>query len=808
MAGSLVSMQPSSDGAAPSPPTTVGDGTSSWVPPVEPQHPRPESSRTGVGERARKYLADPQRQARAAISGGLSLAFVLLLLYYTRGALLYRVDWVGVYSLQGFLRTPIPDAILPTIAAGLSFGDLSVANYLAVFLDAFFCCYWAQLLVRELFQKSFSPRWLLTAQTVAAGAYLVSPYAVGWSVYAVEIQVFLSQAAFFLVMALMVRLVRSLRTPVSFRRWDAAALGIGIGLSMPASIPNDARVLVTELVGFVLVGVLMLLWSRHAERRPAIGSALRTLFLITLPIVVLLLIYPVYEAYAGGFFVISNVETISHTIIVVTSHSTPLDLSVRLLNIHQLAGAPYAYLYTTQPLTVAASYLWPVLALVVPVPVALYLRIPDRWFVVATVLLAFVSIVWATGYSAPFGPVYAWVTGHIPYGVYAIPPFFAIQQVASKLYAVLVGFSVVAVGVSVGRWLGSGLETSSDPGAPTTGRGAALLRRARRSRWPAIGVCAVLVALLFVAPLPLYTGQVFRPGVADSRGFFVPESYFEVRNYLWSHGGNVVLLPSITTYVNTMWGYHGANDFYLAFYYPTRVVVPTYYGPYAIYLPPAAAAYAEATHPLAPGTNSTALPTQVARPWTVVSNTTTTTYTFQTNPRFSIGAADWLNVTLPVSDADQLRQWIDAGKVTVRVNTSGGGSGQYSFGPRAYNSEITSATASQLTFALLVWEPDSGAGYQGRGEVTNLSLTIQEPLDTNLALGTPAFASIQGSTLQPGWLPLMESYSVQYVLSDLSVEDIAREHQIVNDTMSDLVADGVVTPVVVTPELTLWKLTT
>ncbi len=129
--------------AGTSPPETPGAGPTE-IAPFTPWTRR-------VADALRRYIRDPARRRRVLISVGVSIPFVLLLLYYSGGALLYRIDFPGVYSVGGFLLFPSANYILPAISAGLSGGNPYVGQYLLLFFDAAFCTYGAQLLVRELF---------------------------------------------------------------------------------------------------------------------------------------------------------------------------------------------------------------------------------------------------------------------------------------------------------------------------------------------------------------------------------------------------------------------------------------------------------------------------------------------------------------------------------------------------------------------------------------------------------------------------------------------------------------------------------
>lgn len=777
-----------------------------------------------AGQALSGYLTNRQRLTRIAIAAAVSLPLTFLLVYYTKGALLYRIDWVGVYSVQGFLRTPIPDAILPTIGSALSFGNLTAANYIALFLDAFFCAYGAQLLARELFRDTFSDRWLLPVQAIAAAAYLVNPYSVTWSVYSLQLELFLSQAAFFVFMMEIIRLLRCGRSGKPYSPWDAALLGLAVGLSMPASLPNDARVLAFEFAALVLAGLALLVFARIRSRRPAVLSVVRRFFAYTAPVALALLIGPVYNAYSAGFFSSTDIHAITQVVVAVAKEYTPLGLAVRLLGRPELFHTPYLKFYTKVPITIVASYLWPVLALAAPIPAAFLLRLRDKAWITVAVLVALPCVLWGAGGDPPFGFIYDWITAHLPYGAALFPPFFPIQLVATKLYAVLVPFSIAVSYYGVRRLLVGRRRPAPAPGAAESARRVRWLRL-RRSRLPGYAVAATLVGLVFLASVPLYTGGIFYGGSGSGIGYFVPQPYFEVESLLSQNHSTALLLPPLPTYVDTKWGYHGATAFYSAFYYPSTIIVPAFYGQYQTDFGASSQEYNLATHALEPPTGSdnySSEPTQ-NRPWAVnTSNPAVTVYSYQPHPSFTLTSANssrmlsWLNVTLPTDQPTVLAKMFQQSEVIANITTSAvnatgvthSKSGIFDFLPGRYNSYVTAVGVSQVQVTFLVWGPSATwptGGYETSGSISYLNLTFYRGNLANLITGPPSFSVGFGSDLRPDWVALMQQYHADYLLADYSVQDGLEGRPWMNDTLISLVALHAITPVYLTTELELWQ---
>jgi hypothetical protein len=92
--------------------------------------------------------------------------------------------------------------------------------------------------------------------------------------------------------------------------------------------------------------------------------------------------------------------------------------------------------------------------------------------------------------------------------------------------------------------------------------------------------------MLLIPDAPFFNGyalgQYFDPNI---RGIWIPEDYFKAREITSPHEGLILLWPSVTTYVQTSWGYQGTNRFYNSFFSPTKVITQDFFGGYALYNP-------------------------------------------------------------------------------------------------------------------------------------------------------------------------------------------------------------------------------
>ncbi|HVH15855.1 MAG TPA: hypothetical protein VNA15_09090 [Candidatus Angelobacter sp.] len=88
-----------------------------------------------------------------------------------------------------------------------------------------------------------------------------------------------------------------------------------------------------------------------------------------------------------------------------------------------------------------------------------------------------------------------------------------------------------------------------------------------------------MLLLLLVAAMPAFSGQV-EGQYFDSniKGFRVPADYQVIKNYLLSNEAPALVFPATGTYLQTDWGYQGANYFYKAYFAPTNVYCQASFG--------------------------------------------------------------------------------------------------------------------------------------------------------------------------------------------------------------------------------------
>ena len=748
------------------------------------------------------------------ISGLSAGWFTLVLLFWAQGGLLYRVDFPGVYRPGGFLLFPSADYVIPSLAAAVSPGNIYVAQYLALFADAFLCTLGAQLLVREMFGSSFSARELLGVQALAATFYLLNPYNVTWGYYALTLNLFLHNAAFFLVMTLVVRLARTLLRRERFSWTDAIWLGIAVGLSAPTSFPNLIRTVLIEGIAFLILALLALYLFVQRSDRQAAKVAVWRFSAATLPLAILLLAYPTWLFVTNWAFhpeAIASVATRNIALFPPNSYNT-LPNVVRLLGRSQFRFYPYYSLYQTNVLVVVGSWLWPLLAIAVPLIASAFRSVRARVWIWVSEIVILPCIVWGTGIDPPFGGFNRWLLGYLPFGREFMPPFFPVQLVMVKLYTVLAAFSVGLIFVHLARRR-AGRQATPDPTPGTAS--AASARGSRRRKWrqrwdgPTLvgGVVAVaLVGLMMAAGAPILNGGVLDLLNGGRGGFQVPPAYFETRAVLSSHHANALVLPSLGLYMSTKWGFTGVTGFYSEFYYPSKILVPAYYGPYEFLLNSTRDSYATATQAIVPGGNFTALPPSSATHW-VQYNSTRPYYGYNLRPVANLTPFQWVEIAIPTTNPGLLVELIDSQQVRLGLRTNSLNIGWYVLS-RGGESLIAASSPTSVTVGLLVGGPTGGRFDPSsvNGVALRLPSTAYFPL---LGLGPLTLVGASASQLASGWWTLITgTYHLSYLIVDLTIlhgktEPLAYA-QIVAET---LVSEGRAIPVSNTPSLLLFELT-
>jgi hypothetical protein len=761
------------------------------------------------------WAGEPFRRRQWAVSAFSAGWFTLLLYLYLHGALLYRTDFPGVYQPGGFLLYPSSDYLIPAVSAAISFGNVYSAQYLSIFLDVFFVTLGAQIFARELLGRTFSPGTLAWVEGLAATFYLLNPYSLTWSYYALYLELFLHNAAFFLVLALVVRLVRGLRGSGTFGWKDAAWLGLALGLSVPTSFANLARVLMVEGVALLVVALYALgLALARPERRKNVTAVAVRFLVVSVPAAAALLFYPVWQFLTEWLFQPVSLSQLSLAEAALAHPPTAQTFAnvLRLLARSNFSRQPFALLYSTNPWDVLTSSLWPVLAILLPLLLTLTPRFRDRAWVWVCELLLVPCILWAVGSGPPFGGVYDTLTGYLPFGPRFLPLFFLVQLLMVKLYVVLVAGALVFLYLEVEGWFqstpGGSLraEREASPDRSVGRLSRPRSRRRRRGQLPALVLCLLLTGGLIASTLPILDGALFQaPSSGAQVGFYIPSGYFAASHQLRSRSANALVLPSLEVYVHTAWGYSGATGFYTEFFYPSEMLVPAYYGPYKFYLSSIQASYSQATRVIVPGPNPVPLPLPSTARWAQF-NQSRPLYEFLLRTSLNVSEYQWLEVSLPTPDPGLLSNLIASQALKIELFTPGIFPGIYKVG-QGGESVVVGENSTSVTVALLLGSP--AVGNYSTSDITQIRLRFPSLYDfPALQLGVPELLGVTNSSVAPGWWSLIrDQYHLSYLLVDRTVNGGRTEPLSYGLAVAQVLSSlGLARETLSTPQLELWQL--
>ncbi|MCI4351654.1 MAG: hypothetical protein L3K15_09120 [Thermoplasmata archaeon] len=760
-------------------------------------------------------MNEPARLPRIVVSTILTFGFLGLTLYYTRGHLLYGLDYPGVYSFQDLAYRPLPDWFLPAIGVGLAGGNPYLGFYFGFAVGTFFATYTCQLFARELFSRSFTETQLIVLQALAATFYLFSPAAVVASYKSLIEIVFLSSGALFLVLAMLVRLVRRLSLGWSFRTYDALLLGIGVGLAMPDSFPNQARVLALTGIGIVIAIVGALILRKEAVHTYAVGRGLRSLLTVTLPTSLVLLGYVLYSAATQWLTNPAALRTVAGAYVPLFSNTTynTFPLVVRILGRRSFPLLHYAGLYQTDPWVTLGSFLWPVLAINAALLYAYFLRPRDRRWVYLLAVVSLMIVVWDTGSNPPFGTVNTGLIGVFPALRVVLPIYFLSALLLAKVYPVLVAFSVVTTAVELPRrWSAWRAErraaavalASNAPVATDALRRAQYRRGARSRNLSAVLITIAAAGLVLVGAFPIFAGTV--EGAGKRKGFVVPADYFTVRHQLQSVHGNAVLLPAIFVYFRTSWGFQGANSFYVTFNYPSEVIVPGYWGPYTYLLNSTKEAYSTATTPVIPN------PTSVPLILGLSPNASKTPKgglieDYHLRAPLNGSGYQWLLLNFPKANATAVSQLVHAGELKVGIRSNQSGKTGWYYPGSGFNALVNASGGPGFSLELLVGEPSSPQHYDPNSISSVVVIEKTSGPGSSSALGPMKVSGVVDSIERPGWVATLSGYHVHYLLVDHSIRHgEAQTYKYVNICLQTLAAAGAIQPIYGGPDLQLYQI--
>lgn len=484
----------------------------------------------------------------------IALFYIILILIYTHGSLLFDGDNYGFYHLTTNLFTT-PTGIFEGLSLFLSGQNVYIAFYIYTFFSIFIALLATYYFSSLLFKYFLPAEYRRIAAIVASFLYIINPSILVDYYSSFLGNISISNSFFILFLAF---LFNAYEFHNIDQRKFISTISLGalfLGLSV-TPFPNYIR---TMFIGFVIFLTFLMF------------MVIRSLFIksnIKLKSIVISIFFFVLISIAASLFIsISFFESFDSTVKLANSAAVnfsgladytgafnTIPQVIRLLGIWAFPTGYVIYhsIYYNINLVSVASYFWPLLALIVTLIIA-FRYIKNRSFFLFLMGLVVCAIFWEKGGNLPFGFVWYFVNSILPFGYEFIPTGFLTGALLSKLYPVLSVLAIFLIFDNLKKFYGKGHHHS--------------LRK--------IAVLAIpifLAAMLVVAELPVFDGQLeenyFNP---NSSGFFIPQDYSKARNYVLNHPGNVLILPGASAYMTFSWNYSGTTYFYNAFFNPVNV---------------------------------------------------------------------------------------------------------------------------------------------------------------------------------------------------------------------------------------------
>ena len=393
-------------------------------------------------ENASKILNSPYFRLNSTLAFLVSLSYILLILGYTRGALLYGGDFVGYYSQYSFISDPNLNSLSFSLGILLALGNYYAGLYIALLMSTFVTLLSISFLSREMFRNSQDSKQEVVIGTLASILYLFNPVSYTDTFKSLTANVYLENAAFFVFLAEVVRLWRSLKKERVYHKKDAFVFGLSLALSSDA-FPNDVR---TIAIGLILASYFVAI---------ALSSEIRKGFRFRISLVLEYLGLGIVGLLIGGIYYLApmiispsrfistasqGAQNLSSLSFIVGSFNT-LPQVFRLIGSWAFTSvyAPYQSIYFQPTVVMFASFLWPILAIGSPI---LLSRGREKQIILAFEFVMIAMIFWEKASNPPLGLIWGAIVAHLPFGAQLFPTFFMTTVVLSKLYPLMAAYSI------------------------------------------------------------------------------------------------------------------------------------------------------------------------------------------------------------------------------------------------------------------------------------------------------------------------------------------------------------------------------
>lgn len=497
------------------------------------------------------------------ILGAVSLLYILVILFYTHGALLFNGDNYGFYHFSLTLFET-PTGVLSGLSLLLSFGNIYIAFYVYLYLSIFIGVLTSFYLSLQILNNFVPREKLKIISLVSASLFVITPYILTdyYSQFINNVTVYSS--FFTLFLAFLFRSYSSLNNPSKFLNSIFLA-GACLGLSV-VLFPMDVRIMLMGYLFFAgtIVFFLFLLYFKSSKITATKIFSSVFIFIITSALFSLFQTYTEIIDIHAFLHMASSFATVYNNnhpgLGLYTGSFNTIPQVIRLVGVWAFPSGYVIYhnIYFGINVVNVASYFWPILAIFFPLVIAYRIR-RNRAFLLFIMTLVLASIFWEKGANPPFGTVWYFIISKLPFGYQLLPTGMLQDFFLSKIYPVLSALSIISIYMFL--------------------RGRKLFRYRKKLRKLVVLVPVALVIILIVAEMPVFNGQLEENFSNEkTSGFYIPDEYNYARDYLLDSPGKVLLLPGVPSYIQTTWNYQGSSAFYSAFFEPVNIITINNFG--------------------------------------------------------------------------------------------------------------------------------------------------------------------------------------------------------------------------------------
>ena len=735
-------------------------------------------------------------------SFAVSSVLVSVLLAYTNGGLLWGGDYIGFYTANQFFRIPSPASAVYCAAIALVGGNPYAGFYLGLFLSAAFAGFGAFTFAAQVARAGLPRSMYLSVPVMTTLLYTFNPYTVTDTFKSIVVSTYPFVGFQFLFLAFSVRLWRIRKGEGTTTFGDWGLLGATLGLSLE-TYPNNFRI---ALFGLAWLGIILLATRRRSSSATK-SSLHRTWGVRTLAFPAFLFLGALYSIWpylpnlkGAVSQSVGTAAGFGSTGLLSGGSYSQVAFVIRLQDSWGFFSgfAPYSSLYSSSIPLELATWLWPILA--IATPLLLIRKFVDRDLLLLLEVTLLGCIAWETSPNPPTGVAYAYVTKVAPWLVSIVPNGFLSLLAISKFYAILASISIAGIASSIALRFASEKGPYNKIGIGIPHR-LGLRRRGSSQKVARATASIALVLVLLLAAYPTFAGLSEGQYFDESeKGFAIPASYWSVRQDLLTQPGSMFLLPAMSTYVQTAWGYQGGEEFYPAFFYPKTVLTVDSFAPllgYGTYSTAAVALESALTSPLVPNNVTAASPAsdRLLLDHTIVWGTTYQVDSDSNSIRLNESSTPQIQLTIPFNGP------FDATPYKLLEFVLGGPNLQLlsqDFADGSARIGLQSLNSSQG--GTIGWyAPNSDLysyAYLGENGTMTLDVDVGQlnsayPTDTynssnidDLIIQAPGFgagfvsdfvfessAVLTGFSIAQGWSELLARFGVGQILFDSSVEE-------------------------------------